>query len=214
VYVGASRYEAGVVAEGAGGLVHLLDDGFQHRQLARAVDIVVLHRSDFGAGLLPAGRLREPLRALRRASVAVLRVEDADLEPEVRRVAGGLPVWRVARGIVVPEGQGMAVAFCGIAHPGEFFQALEGAGVSLGATHAFRDHHGYTDEDVRGLIGSVQATGARRLLTTEKDLVRLNGEHRARLAEAAALVAAPLRARLVDEDAAITEMLGLAGLSS
>jgi tetraacyldisaccharide 4'-kinase len=215
VYVGSSRYEAGVIAEGAGGRLHLLDDGFQHRQLARAVDIVVLHRNDFGAGLLPSGRLREPLTALRRASVAVLRVEDGDLEAEVRRVAGWLPVWQVSREIVLPTAAtGGAVAFCGIAHPVEFFRALAGAGALLVAEHVFRDHHVYTDEDVGGLIRSVRETGARRLLTTEKDLVRLSGAHLALLEKAAVVEAVPLRARLVDEDAVVTQMLGLAGLGS
>ena len=77
VYVGASRYEAGLLAEaelgGEGRRVHLLDDGFQHRQLARDVDIVVVHRSDLRERLLPAGRLREPLSSLQRAGVIVLR---------------------------------------------------------------------------------------------------------------------------------------------
>ena len=77
VYVGASRYEAGRLAElelgGAGPRVHLLDDGFQHRRLARVVDVVLLHRSDLHQRLLPAGRLREPLSSLGRADVIVLR---------------------------------------------------------------------------------------------------------------------------------------------
>ena len=84
MYVGASRYEAGLLAEaeiaGEGRHVHLLDDGFQHRQLARNVDIVVIHRSDLRERLLPAGRLRERLSSLERAGVIVLRQEDAELE--------------------------------------------------------------------------------------------------------------------------------------
>ena len=78
VYVGTSRYDAGRLAErsAAGAGIHLLDDGFQHRKLARDLDIVVLHASDFVEGLLPAGRLREPLSALKRAQVVVLREED------------------------------------------------------------------------------------------------------------------------------------------
>ena len=96
VFVGASRYHAGLFAENASGenpapglsavhlsAVHLLDDGFQHRQLARDIDIVVVHRSDFGGRLLPAGRLREPLSAMRRANILALREEDADLEPHL-----------------------------------------------------------------------------------------------------------------------------------
>jgi len=67
VFVGASRYRAGLLAEAEGPAVHLLDDGFQHRELARDVDIVVLHRSAFAERLLPAGRWREGFAALARA---------------------------------------------------------------------------------------------------------------------------------------------------
>ncbi len=217
VYVGANRYAAGLLAEQrvtARPRVHLLDDGFQHRQLARAVDIVVLHRSDFTAGLLPAGRLREPLSALRRASIAVLRVEDAAFEPELRRRFANLAIWWIAREIVLPAdpAPGPAVAFCGIAHPGEFFAALALAGARLSARHAFRDHHAYTDADVLSLTASAQATGARTLLTTEKDLVRLSPPHRELLGQAARLTAVPLRARLLEEESSLTRLLGMAGL--
>ncbi len=215
VYVGASRYEAGLAAERdqKQGQVHLLDDGFQHRQLARAVDIVVLHRSDFTAGLLPAGRLREPLSALRRASVAVLRVEDEAFAPELRRRFPGLPVWSMTREIVLESSEGRAVAFCGIAHPEEFFASLTRAGVSLAASLAFRDHHAYTDADVAALAGKVAATGEVRLLTTEKDLVRLSAGQRALLGQSAGLAPVPLRARLLDEEAALSWLLSVSGLA-
>ena len=219
VYVGVSRYAAGLLAEHqpvtGSARVHLLDDGFQHRQLARAVDIVVLHRSDFTGCLLPAGRLREPLSSLWRASIVVIRQEDASLEPQLRRMLGNLPVWLMTREIVLPGSLSLsprAIAFCGIAHPAEFFESLTRAGVSLAATHAFRDHHAYTDADVTALARSVQASGAGILLTTEKDLIRLSAAHRAILSQAATLEAVPLRARLVEEDAAIDQLLALAGL--
>jgi len=83
-----SRAAAGVLAEQRMGVtqrMHLLDDGLQHRRLARDVDIVVLHRSDFATTLLPAGRLREPLVALARADMVVLRREDAAVEERARR---------------------------------------------------------------------------------------------------------------------------------
>ncbi len=216
VYVGASRYAAGLLAEQGGGSprVHLLDDGFQHRQLARAVDIVVLHGSDFAAGLLPAGRLREPLAALGRASIAVLREEDAALEPGLRGRFRHLRVWLMKREIALPEqalGQ-PAFAFCGIGYPEEFFTSLARAGAEIRATRAFRDHHAWTDQDVSGLVRGAQASGARWLLTTEKDLVRMSASHRAVLGEAARLAAVPLRVRLLGEDAAIREMLLKVGL--
>jgi tetraacyldisaccharide 4'-kinase len=131
VYVGASRYQAGLVAERevvAGRPVHLLDDGFQHRQLHRNVDIVVVHRSDLEARLLPAGRLREPLTSLQRADVVVLREEDAGLEVTLRAlVRPECLFWKVRRRLSVPDGIRKAVAFCAIARPDEFFAGLAAA---------------------------------------------------------------------------------------
>jgi tetraacyldisaccharide 4'-kinase len=93
VYVGADRYKAGVMAEQAEPserlVVHLLDDGFQHRRLARDVDIVLLTQADVEDSLLPAGNLREPLAALAAADVVVLREEEAD---SLRSVVAGLSV--------------------------------------------------------------------------------------------------------------------------
>ena len=129
VYVGASRYEAGLLAESESEAqgVHLLDDGFQHRQLARNLDIVVMHRSDLQQRLLPAGRLREPLSSLRRAGVIVLRQEDAELEPALRAYAGKeCCFWRVRRTLALHSPMKRAVAFCAIARPDEFFASSGG----------------------------------------------------------------------------------------
>ena len=103
-----SRYQAGLLAEaeiaGEGRHVHLLDDGFQHRQLARNLDIVVMHRSDLRERLLPAGRLREPLSSLERADVIVLRQEDAELESALRGYVGReCRFWRVQRTLLYLE---------------------------------------------------------------------------------------------------------------
>ena len=95
VYVGPRRYDAGQLAEkeavtdsaNSRGL-HLLDDGFQHRKLAREIDIVLLQHADLHGQLLPAGRLREPLSGLRRADICVLRAEDADLSQRVLQLMG------------------------------------------------------------------------------------------------------------------------------
>src|SRR6202167_1960726 len=97
VIVGEERYEAGVVAESKfGPQLHLLDDGFQHRALARDFDIVLLTPQDAEDRLLPAGRLREPMRNLRRADVVVV---PSDATPEKFPLEGKL-VWRVRRGIL------------------------------------------------------------------------------------------------------------------
>ncbi|HEY0758142.1 MAG TPA: tetraacyldisaccharide 4'-kinase [Acidisarcina sp.] len=117
VAVGADRFRAGLLAQslwpaGVRG-VHLLDDGFQHRRLARDLDVVVVHRSDLEPRLLPVGRLREPLRALRRAGVLVLRDGDRDLEAALRARGLDAPIWWVRRSLElapskVPAGEVLA----------------------------------------------------------------------------------------------------------
>ena len=202
VYLGASRYAAGLLPESTQACsgIHLLDDGFQHRRLARAVDIVLVHRSDFQGTLLPAGRLREPIGSLKRASVVVLREEDGDLEPKLKRLGIDQPIWWIRRSVVVPGELGRVVAFCGIARPDEF---LRQPNVELVATRAFRDHHHYSDDDARQLIREAQSHAANAFLTTEKDLVRLSLKQREMLASVAPLQVAKLEVRLLDEAAAV-----------
>ncbi len=211
VYVGASRYAAGLLAESGqpGSGIHLMDDGFQHRKLKRAVDIVVLHRSDFQETLLPAGRLREPVRSLERASAVVLREEDGDLEQELRQRGIVKPVWWINRSIIVPGNPGKVAAFCGIARGEEFFEMLERHRVETVAMRAFRDHHRYSDADVQELIREAQAHSANTFLTTEKDFVRLSTRHRDMLASAAALEVARLETRFRDEAAAVRDLEAL-----
>jgi tetraacyldisaccharide 4'-kinase len=207
VYVGASRYEAGLLAEREQlkpGL-HLLDDGFQHHQLARDVDIVVLHRSDLDERLLPAGRLREPLSSLKRASFLVLRAEDQHLEDELRKRGIDAPIWIQHRRLMV-EPSARVIAFCGIARAEEFFVALRANGVEIAATSQYRDHHVYTDSDLKHLIQLRDTHRATGLITTEKDSVRLTPAQRARLAP---LNVARLYVRFENETAVTAQLLSL-----
>lgn len=201
VYVGASRYQAGRLAEREipGPRLHILDDGFQHRQLARALDVVVLHASDFHEFLLPAGRLREPLSALRRAHILVLREEDRALESELRRRNLNQPIWIMRRELAAPPSCKSVIAFCGIARPGEFFQSLADSGITLSARTAFPDHHTFTDADITHLLELQQRHPVRTFLTTGKDAVRLSPEQRARLEAVATLRTAQLRVQFEDE---------------
>ncbi len=205
VYVGASRYVAGLLAERdqtrTG--VHLLDDGFQHRKLVRDYDVVLVHRSDFQETLLPAGRLREPIRSLNRSSVLVLREEDRDLEQRLKALGIEKPIWWIQRSIVVPPDVGIVVAFCGIARSDEFFQMLGQHHAEVVATRAFRDHHRYSDDDVRQLIQEAQAHSANSLMTTEKDFVRLSLAQKEMITSIATLEVAKLEARLCDEAAVV-----------
>ncbi len=207
VFVGADRFFSGQLAEQAAAQagVHLLDDGFQHRRLARAVDLVVVHPRDRVDRLLPAGRLREPLHALRRAQIIVLRDDDTETEGTLERAGLRTPVWRLRRAITPPRLTGEAVAFCGIAHPEEFFGSLRAHGIALRATIPFRDHHRFRASDLRTL--REQAAGATALLTTEKDWQRLDLRAREQLAAAAPLLAVPLQVEFVDEPQCLAELL-------
>ncbi len=210
VYVGASRYAAGLLAESESSPpgVHLLDDGFQHRKLARNADIVVVHKSDFRQHLLPAGHLREPLASLKRASAIVLREEDAGLAEELHKLGVSAPVWIQQRRLVV-DTRGPAVAFCGIARPEEFYTALKTSGIDVVGTRSFRDHHRYMDADVEALLSLCQSSGAKAFITTEKDAVRLSSQQRARLASVMPLEAARLEVSLLDEAAVVEQLLVL-----
>ena len=210
VYVGADRYEAGLLAERESrrAAIHLLDDGFQHRELARALDIVVVHASDFGEKLLPAGRLREPLDSLKRASVIVLRAEDRQLEAELRKRGIEAPVWIQNRTLMV-EPVTRAVAFCGIARPDEFFAALRAQNVELSATRVLRDHQAYSDSEIGRLVAMARSHDARRFVTTEKDAVRLSEKQREQLEEVAPLRAARLEVSLEDEAAVASQLQSL-----
>lgn len=186
--------------------VHLLDDGFQHRQLFRDVDILLLNREDWQDGLLPAGNLREPLEAIHRAGVVAIPADDLGLERELR--AGGWkgPVWRLRRTMEIPPVSGPVAAFCGIARPEQFFAGLEAAGLRLTAKAAFRDHHGYTKADLDRLLADARAAGAIALMTTEKDEVRL-GVLASNLTETMPLLTARLTVSIEREDEAIDWLL-------
>jgi tetraacyldisaccharide 4'-kinase len=209
VYVGANRYEAGQLAERehphTG--IHLLDDGFQHRQLARNLNIVLIHRSDLQQRLLPAGRLREPLSSLRRADVIVLRQEDAELESSLRAYASSeCRFWHVRRTLALKAPVRGAVAFCAIARPGEFFDGLVAAGVGIAERISFRDHHRYRMADIERLEKLGQRAGCDAFVITAKDEVKLDPAMRARLNAVAPLFTAALTVELEDEWAALDLM--------
>jgi tetraacyldisaccharide 4'-kinase len=207
--VGASRYEAGLLAESdmGGPGVHLLDDGFQHRQLARDLDIVVMHRSDLHQRLLPAGRLREPLASLRRAGVVVLRQEDAELESTLRvHTRPECRFWRVRRTLALSSPVQRAVAFCAVARPAEFFAGLATIGAGVAEQMRLRDHHRYTMADIARLAELGRRVGCDAFVTTAKDEVKLDAAMRSRLNIIAPLQTAALTVEIEDEKAALDDM--------
>jgi tetraacyldisaccharide 4'-kinase len=212
VYVAPLRYEAGLLAEAESAAVshstvHLLDDGFQHRQLFRDVNILLIDRGDWRDGLLPAGNLREPLRAALRATVMAIPAEepesaDPDFEAVLRAWGWQGPVWRLRRTMQVPAVHGPVVAFCGIARPEQFFAGLESAGLHLAARFVFPDHHPYSVADRERLLAAACNAGAAALVTTEKDRVRLGKLATAR-PETPPLLTAGLRVEIEREHEAV-----------
>ncbi len=170
VIVGESRFQAGTLAEAKfGPQLHLLDDGFQHRSLARDFDIVLLSSEDARDQLLPIGRLREPMSSLQRADALVLTEEPNTNPTWPQRLA----VWRITRGLALPPISTRPVAFCGIARPERFLQQLRAAGVEPAGHKFFRDHHAYSRADVKHLLELRSRKDASGFITTEKDAINL-----------------------------------------
>ncbi|MFA6284005.1 MAG: tetraacyldisaccharide 4'-kinase [Desulfurivibrionaceae bacterium] len=173
----------------------VMDDGFQHLAVARDLDLVLFSaRTLLGNGwVFPGGELREPLSALGRAHGFVITGVDngnrARVEDFQRRLQGSFPekpvfageyhpcgIWHSSQGTActLDEVRSMPVfAFAGIANPDSFRQTLRQEGFSLAGFKEFKDHHGYTAQDVAALVAAAKAHGARALITTEKDFVKL-----------------------------------------
>lgn len=187
VALGSDRAEACAHAwrelSAAGRAPHLflLDDGFQHRRLARDLDIVLVDGREPFEDWLPAGPLREGLGGLRRAGVVVIVGDGA---PPVPGGAGQAVVRAKGRpcalvsDVADPGGEDPStlagrrvVAVAAIARPERFLASLEGLGARIVATVLRRDHHRYDAGDLREIAAA--ASSADLVVTTEKDLVKL-----------------------------------------
>jgi tetraacyldisaccharide 4'-kinase len=206
VFVGEDRYAAGLAAEEFAAKserparLHILDDGFQHRRLHRDFDIVLMGAGDLGGRLLPFGRLREPLSSLGRASAVVAPEDLAALLAEPN-------VWHIRRRLVLPApAPTRPLAFCGLARPKQFWQALGDIGIYPVGTFAFGDHHKYKARDMALLQRLAKLHEANGFLTTEKDLVKLDAE------KLTPIVAPELRIELENANARFGGMLEAAGV--
>jgi tetraacyldisaccharide 4'-kinase len=177
----SSRYLAGRLAEQhLNSTVHILDDGFQHLTLHRDLDIVIVAADDLERPrTIPFGRLREPVDALFAAD-ALIALDDAPADALDR----GMPIWRAGRRLdrarlIEPFGApvefdfGSAVAVAGIANPARFFADLRSSAWPIARQLPYADHHRYSRKDVEEIFRALRASGARLVITTEKDLVRL-----------------------------------------
>ncbi len=184
--IGADRFAHGSELAKRGIEWVILDDGFQHMQLARDVDIVLIDATNpFGSGhLLPSGRLREPKSAISRADIIVItRSHHAPgLEAAIRRESrapifyasvrlDSVMPWRpenVEREIPHRREQKL-FAFCGIGNPSAFLADLRDWGFQIVAHRFFSDHHRYTAEDIYVIETDASRAGADALICTEKD---------------------------------------------
>ncbi|PYY18019.1 MAG: tetraacyldisaccharide 4'-kinase [Acidobacteria bacterium] len=207
VIVGENRYSAGVHAESqykaaTQNPMHLLDDGFQHRQLHRDFDIVLLNREDLDDNLLPRGRLRESFASLKRADAVVVD----ESFPKGKLPNGNFQTWRIERETQIPALNGPVIAFCGIARPKRFFAALRSAGVDLRVEIVFRDHHRYIAADIKRLAARQADLPGSILVTTEKDAVNL-GAHSSVLRP----VVIPMQIKLIDAESALEHLFDRLG---
>ena len=168
-------------------IVFILDDGFQHWQLKRDIDMVLIDGTNpFDNGmLLPFGRLREPLSALSRAHfIVITRQENPEAISKIRGFNSG-PIFlgkTLTRSLIRISGDQLDVAnltgkrvyaFCGIGNPRAFLETLRSLRPSELRHRVFADHHQYTQKDIDLIVKEARATRADILVTTEKDMVKL-----------------------------------------
>ena len=191
--VGKDRYAEGRRLESTQSVdVFLLDDGFQHLQLARDLNILLMDASHpLGSEkLLPAGRLREPVSAMSRASLivftrtetmpgtsdAIARLRDYPVFAAACRLLGfrrlGSDVALLSNREI---GAGPFFAFCGLGNPNAFLRDLEKWGLANCGQMIFPDHHRYTEREILQIQRGAKQAGANALVTTEKDAQNLNG---------------------------------------
>ncbi|MEA1868406.1 MAG: tetraacyldisaccharide 4'-kinase [Thermodesulfobacteriota bacterium] len=195
VVVGSDRYAGGKLAvERFGAQAIVLDDGFQHMALFRNVDLVLLPAINFFGTqwVFPGGDLREPVSALSRATAILLtRAEALSLADreicrrELQTMVPGRPVFlsemRATRflsmegKVETPDaltGEPL-FAVCAIAGPEFFFAILENLETNLKGRVAFSDHYSYKKDDLRKFMAQAEKQGAKALVTTHKDRVKI-----------------------------------------
>ncbi|MHC4619456.1 MAG: tetraacyldisaccharide 4'-kinase [Planctomycetota bacterium] len=177
-----------------GATVLIMDDGFQHRRLHRDLNIVTIDAtSPFGWGkLLPAGLLREPVTALKRAHAAVITRCDQVMDSALTEIEEKLqhinPDMIIARSTHTPVSARGAqnrefgldefknrkvFAFCGIANPDAFLNTLKALGAHVVGSRIYNDHHHYAQNDILHIHHQAGRLRAQLVLSTEKDWVKI-----------------------------------------
>jgi tetraacyldisaccharide 4'-kinase len=185
VVIGRDKVAAGrLMEERFGKRILVVDSGFQHLRLFRDVDIVCVSEKDLNSRVLPAGYLREPIRSLRAATL--IFTDRATDGPEIAKLRASRPndVYSVARadfGFYPFEGPGgeaerpaKAFACCAIADPDRFVNDIAALGVNVAGRRAFRDHHPFSEADLKEVAAEAAKVEATAVVTTAKDAVRIN----------------------------------------
>jgi tetraacyldisaccharide 4'-kinase len=215
--IAANRFEAGsMLAELTAPDVFVLDDGFQHRRLNRDFNLVLIDALDPFAGgdVFPAGRLREPLRALARADTFLITRSEPGrpyrgILQILARYNPRAPVFHSravstgwidhASGFPAEPDPHAAIAFCGIGNPHSFWQTLDDLGIEPRLAWAFGDHHVYSTREMQRLGAEAQGLGARFLLTTRKDSFNLPW-NAAELVAPASILCLDIEAQVFEEE--------------
>jgi tetraacyldisaccharide 4'-kinase len=184
IVVGRDKVAAGrLLEERFGKRIVLVDSGFQHLRLFRDIDIVCVTEGDLSARVLPAGMLRESPRSLRFANMIFTDGESEGRGVAELRALRPKDVFSLSRGDfgffpfegtgVEAEPPGKAFAFCAIGNPGRFAEDLGARGVSVVGQRFFRDHHAFSEADLKEVAAAATTAGATALVTTTKDAVRI-----------------------------------------
>lgn len=199
--ISKNRFATGQeIARRAGRVVFILDDGFQHRRLHRDLDIVVIDASQPLASnrIFPRGTLREPPGSLKRCGAVVVNrgagAADAAVESEIRSIHPAAAVFHCLQriGALVPfarwrqagpdpaeeserreEAHGPAYVVAALGNPGRFLRDLRQMGIEVSGTSLFRDHHQLSPKDWQACSGDARRRGARAIVVTEKDAVKI-----------------------------------------
>jgi len=171
----------------------VMDDGFQHRKLARDVNIVAIDATEpFGhEKLLPAGLLREPLDSLKRADAVIITRANQNSPEKIdeikKRILAIKPDMVFAAAVHKPKYVKLIkdkqlplsqlagkkiYAFCGIGNPDAYFQTLKDMSLNIVGTKVYNDHHVYTNEDIAAIYEDAQYKKAEFVITTHKDWIK------------------------------------------
>jgi tetraacyldisaccharide 4'-kinase len=195
VVVDRDRYAAGKWLEARAPVsVFILDDGYQHMRLARDLNLLLIDGAEplDQARMIPFGRLREPITAMRRADAVIVTRSDQPFDRQAfeqaigRFARAGTPVFyahhRVTE-LIGLSGAGDAcaadftrkrvAAVSGVARPDRFVSDLERLGMEIVLRRDFDDHHRYTREELSEVFEGARGAGAEAIITTEKDAANL-----------------------------------------